>query len=111
MTLKAMTVLRTAMTLNFILLGDERSGASVVQSTVNQVTDAVCHLDLFHPAEDVRRASHERYFGPTLEPKRSPAWFTSETNPRRYLSNKVFDNPQDGERVIGVRVPYSVLNQ
>jgi len=102
---------RPATVLNFALVGEVRSGAAVVQGVINQLGEAVCHLNLFNPSEAIRRASHEEYFGPTRDPARLPEWFTPETNPNRYLANQVFDNPLHDERVIGVRTPYAAVRQ
>lgn len=93
--------------LNFAIIGQIRSGATVVQSTIDQVAQVVCHANLLDDDEKVRRAAHENYFGAGKNPERSPEWLvTAQTNVYAYLGKQVFDNPRCGEAVVGVRVLY-----
>lgn len=98
--------------LNFVVLGDARSGTSVVQSSLNNRRGAVCHADLFHVLPKVRQAAHENYFGPCADPVNSPEWFIDGiTNPVQYITRQVFDNPRNGENSIGLRLFYDVVRR
>jgi hypothetical protein len=90
--------------LNFVITGQLRSGASAIQRVVNKHIRAVCHAELLHPDNATRRACHESYFG---ESGNTPDWLVDgHISGEQYLSNKIFDNALNGERVIGVEVPY-----
>lgn len=94
-------------TLNFVVCGNVRCGASVVQSAITSRNDAVCHTDVFHPNKDVRQAAHENYFGPAHGPNRSASYYEPElVSPFQYLSHSLFDNPVNGEKAIGVLLRY-----
>lgn len=95
--------------LNYVVVGEVRSGSRVVQSTLNNRPGhvAVCHGDLFHPDEKVRRASHEEYFGPSRWPRHLPEWFQEGvTSPWQYINHVILDRPLRGERAVGFRVLY-----
>ncbi len=95
--------------LNFIVIGDVRSGAGVVQSTLCNRGDVICHSNnLFHADDQVRRATHESYFGPGSDPDDLPEWFlAAETNPCQYIQHALFDNPRHGEQACGVHLGYA----
>jgi hypothetical protein len=104
--------------LNFVVAGGFRSGASVVQSSLNQMNGVVCHADLLfcdygdHDEQDaVRREAHEAYFGPCRAPSRLPEWFTRDGNPYRYLTDVVFDKPKRNESRIGVLLNYDLIGK
>ena len=97
--------------LNFVVFGDVRSGTGVVQSSITNRIGVVCHADLFHTDLKVRREAHESYYGPCEDPENSPEWFVDTTNPVRYINHIIFDNPQHGERTIGFRVLYEVIER
>lgn len=105
-------------TLNFLLVGELRSGLTVVASTLNNRTDVVCHTDVLIVRDDVneetalRRAAHEAYFGKAKSPDKFPEWLIrGQTNPLQYLSHALFDNPRHGEQAIGARVCYSLFRE
>ncbi len=98
--------------LNFVVVGESRSGCGVVQSTLNNRVGAVCHAGLFQPDIILRRAAHEAYFGLGRDPKRSPEWFIDDcTSPCQYLNHVVFDNPLHGEVAVGLTVPYEAVQR
>lgn len=100
-----------AAVLNFVLIGESRSGLSVLQSSIDNHPDAVCHSALLHSDDKVRRSCHEGYFGPSLDPEKNPDWFViGTTNPWRYLTTQVWDRPLHGETTVGLRVDYSQLS-
>jgi hypothetical protein len=122
-----MTKGRTATTavvgtlLNFVVVGEVRSGAAAVASALDQVPGVVCHGDLFFAEhgtqgeqEAVRREAHESYFGRRVAAgvaDHSPEWFTADANPYRYLVDHVFDRPCHGECRVGVRMLYPLLER
>lgn len=104
--------------LNFAVVGDFRSGASVVQSSLDQTGGVVCHGSIMfsdYGSDDeqnsVRRAAHEAYFGKCRDPKKFKEWFSSSSNPYQYLTDRVFDNPMAGETRIGVRLSYGLVQR
>ena len=93
--------------LNFVLVGELRSGTSVVQTSLCNRPGAVCHGDLFHTDVEVRRAAHEAYFGPAKNPQTLPEWYVEgEVSPWRYINHVVLDNPRNGECAVGFRILY-----
>lgn len=96
---------------NFALTGEARSGAGAVATAVNARREAVCHADLFHRDDAVRRAAHEAYFGPTAD-EEQPEWFVDGvTNPWQYVERTVVDNPRRDEAAVGFYVPYGVVRK
>lgn len=94
--------------LNFVVAGQVRSGAAVVQSTVDNLGEAVCHANLLHPNEKTRRRCHESYFGAS----RLPEYFIAEgLSPHKYLNHQVFDQNKLGEKAVGLRIPYDPLER
>ena len=90
--------------LNFIVTGQVRCGASAIQQSVNSHTRAVCHADVMHPDNAIRRAAHEEYFGPSGN---TPDWLVDgHISGEQYLTNKIFDNTLQEENVVGVKVLY-----
>lgn len=100
---------------NYVLVGDVRSGASVLASCLNNRREAVCHLGLFHADPNVRRQQHEKYFGieeTVLKPGIQTPWFTDgQTNPWHYLNNVILDNPMRGENAVGVHIDYPTVRK
>ena len=81
--------------LNFVVIGNVRSGTGVIQSTINARGRAICHANLFHADDPVRRDAHEAYFGPCRNPKRDKEWFVAGlSNPIQYLNDAIFDQPR-----------------
>lgn len=99
---------------NFALTGQLRSGMGVVLSAINGRRDeAVCHADLFHASNDVRKAAHARSFGP-LAPAAEripPEWFVDGlTSPWQYIDRVVF--AQDGGRkAVGFQIGYDAVSR
>lgn len=97
--------------LNFVIVGQVRSGAAIVQSALDKLSEVTCHDDLFHESAAVRRRSHERYFGESTSPA-LPTWFMPpEMNPCQYLSRQVFDQNLHAESKIGVRLTYDQVQR
>ncbi len=93
--------------LNYVVLGNARSGAAVVQSTLSRRPGAVCHAGLMHPDEGTRRAVHENYFGPSKDPVKLPEWFREGyVSPWQYINHTILDNPQKGEQAVGFLLTY-----
>lgn len=104
------TTARVATNLNFVVVGQVRSGSAIVQGTLDKMREAVCHNNLFHISPEVRRQAHESYFGPAPAPD-LPTWYVKgETNPFRYLKGHVFDQNLRDERVVGVRLTYDEVD-
>lgn len=96
---------------NFAVVGEVRSGSAIVQGTLNAIDGAVCHANLFHVDDSVRRACHEGYFGPSHDDVK-PEWFVfGDTNPFQYINHRVLDNPLNGEKVVGLRITYDVIRR
>lgn len=92
--------------LNFVVVGDTRSGAAVVQSAIQHRTDALCHGDLFHPDAAVRQAVYHAHFsadalGQPFQP--------GEDHPVSYLQRYVFDHAEHDERAVGLRLSYPLI--
>ncbi len=97
---------------NFVLTGEVRCGAGVVLTSINNRGGAVCHADLLNPDEDARRAAHEAYFGPCVDPVRMPEWYVEgQTNPWQYINRTVLDNPLNGETSVGFHIGYPMLRK
>jgi len=97
---------------NFVVVGEVRSGSAVVQGTIDSLPGAVCHANLFHHDEEVRRACHEAYFGPSRDPRKLPEWYVpGDTNPYQYINHRVLDNPLNDERAVGLRITYDVVRR
>lgn len=95
--------------LNLAVVGQVRSGSSVIQSAVNAHPEAVCYEELLHPDERVRQELHNGYF--EHDPK-YPCWFgASERSAEQYLDGYVFDRPTCDERLVGVKLTYPQLHQ
>lgn len=101
---------------NFVLTGEVRSGAAAVAGGVTGRPDAVCHVDLFHPAAEARRVAHEAYFGPPaaadVDHARTPEWYADgQTSPWQYLNHVVFPAARRNETAVGVHVPFPVVRR
>ncbi len=96
-------------TLNFMVVGNNYSGYGLLQRSLEAHPHLVCHGDLFHANSHVRQGSHESYFGPS---GKVPDWWVPTTlSVEQYLNNKIFDNTLHGERAVGVRTHYSLLDK
>jgi hypothetical protein len=90
--------------LNFMVVGNCHSGHDILQASLSAHPAMVCHGDLLHKEQKVRRSRHEDYFG---ESGKVPDWYQPrEISVEHYLSNKIFDNSLHGEKAIGVRLDY-----
>lgn len=97
--------------LNFIVTGNVRSGAAVIQSSLDNTAEAVCHADLFHSQQAVRRRCHERYFG-AAAPGAPAEWYEpGVTNPYQYLTHRIFDAARHDETAVGLRLLYPVVQR
>jgi hypothetical protein len=95
-------------TLNFIVTGQLRCGASVVQTSICLHPSAHCHADLLHADEEVRQQRHYGYFG--APPDGVPLHFVPRLlSAEQYLTSRIFDRPENGERAVGVWLPYMAL--
>jgi hypothetical protein len=110
--------------LNFLVVGGVRCGSAALASALCGLPRTVCHVNLFHHQDDVRRESHAAYFDipETYRPGTDLApWFVAERDPERghpeagnlyhYLNSTVFDQPKYGEARIGVRLDYPMLRR
>jgi hypothetical protein len=98
-------------TLNFVVVGDIRSGTTPVQTGINNREGVACHGDLFHPSIETRQEAHEAYYGPAREPVKFPEWFLDTVNPCQYINSTVFDNPMFEEQAVGLRILYDVIRR
>ena len=97
--------------LNFVIVGQVRSGSAVLQSALNNLREVTCHNDLFHHSPEVRQQVHERYFGPAPSAD-LPTWYVKDlVNPYQYLSRQIFDKNLQDEAAIGVRLTYDQVQQ
>lgn len=97
--------------LNFVVAGNARSGAAVIQSSLDNALEAVCHADLFHTSRNVRRQCHERYFG-AVGDSAPPEWYEpGVTNPYQYLTHRIFDTALNQESAVGLRLLYPVIQK
>jgi hypothetical protein len=94
--------------LNFVITGPVRCGASAIQAALIRHPLITCHASLLTEHDSERREYHERYFGPSGT---TPDWLVDgNISGEQYLTNKIFDNPRYGERVVGVTVLYPHLH-
>lgn len=92
--------------LNFVVTGQIRCGASVIQTSVNSHHKAVCHADLLHPESKLRKELHESYFGEQVVGD-IPDWCSPLLiSPEQYMTTRIFDNPKFGEQAVGLKVLY-----
>ena len=93
--------------LNFVLAGNRHSGYGLLQCALGSHPDVVCHGELFHDEDSVRRAEHESYFGSS---GRVPDWFVpTHLSVEQYLNNKVFDRAKNEESAVGVKMSYDIF--
>ena len=94
-------------TLNFVVVGNDYAGHSLLQASLAAHPNMACHGDLFNPAEKIRRKEHEEYFG---DSGKVPDWYQPHTiSIEQYLNNKIFDNTLFNEKAVGVRLNYSLF--
>jgi hypothetical protein len=95
---------------NFVLLGQVRCGASVIETSLNQHPQVICHTDLLAPDRETRIESHESYFG-RQELAEDEFAFRGPYHPgllsaEHYLEHQVSDQAKRGEKAVGVRLSY-----
>jgi len=91
--------------LNFIVVGEVRCGAAVVQSSISAHPQAVCHADLLDRDPKVRKQNHEAYFGPPSSSD-TVEYCARPLSPELYLDGRIFDNPLRDEQAVGIKVLY-----
>lgn len=100
----------TPQLVNFVVVGDIRSGAAIVQSTLDNRGGVTCHADLFHRDVLVRQEAHESRFGVCDDPQNSPTWFVDGlTSPWQYINHIILDRPFGTETALGFMVPYQFV--
>ena len=95
--------------LNFIVAGNHHSGYGLLQAALAAHPAIICHGDVLHANDSVRREAHELYFGPAG--KVADHFVPTNISLEQYLSNKIFDNTLYSERAVGVKVDYHSMLQ
>lgn len=91
-------------TLNFMVAGNIECGHDLLQASLSAHPEIICHGDVLHEKEALRKVEHEAYFG---ESGRVPDWYVpSYLSMEQYLNNKIFDNTLHQEKAVGVKVSY-----
>lgn len=91
-------------TLNFMVAGNAECGHDLLQASLSAHPEIICHGDVLHKAEALRKTEHEEYFGAS---GRVPDWYVpSYLSMEQYLTNKIFDNTLYEEQAVGVKVEY-----
>jgi len=94
-------------TLNYMVIGNCNAGHELLQASLTVHPKMVCHGDLLHIDEDIRRTEHEDYFG---DSGKVPDWYQpKQLSVEQYLNNKIFDNTLFDEKAVGVKVDYSTF--
>ena len=94
-------------TLNFVIVGNCKSGCDILQASLSAHPDIVCHGDVLHKDEAIRKAEHEDYFG---ESGKVPDWYLpGHLSVEQYLNNKIFDNTLHDECAVGVKIGYDLF--
>jgi len=92
-------------TLNFMVAGNQQCGYGLLQASLAAHPEIVCHGDVLHAEEAVRKREHEEYFG---DSGKVPDWYVpSYLSMEQYLNNKIFDNTLFEEKAVGVKVGYT----
>lgn len=94
-------------TLNFVLTGNHHSGYGLLQASLNAHPRMVCHGDVLHPNESVRKTEHESYFN--YGGKFSDYFVPQHLSVEQYLNNKIFDNTLNEEKAVGVKINYDTF--
>ncbi len=93
--------------LNFIIVGNDYAGHSLLQASLAAHPEMACHGKLFDSKEATRKQQHEDYFGCS---GKVPDWYQPHTiSIEQYLNNKIFDNALNSEKAIGVCLNYSLF--
>ena len=92
-------------TLNFMVVGNYHSGHDLLQACLSAHPSMICHGDVLHPDEAIRKEEHEEYFG---DSGKVPDWYQPrDLSVEQYLNNKIFDNTLYDEKAVGVRLSYT----
>jgi hypothetical protein len=95
--------------LNFMVAGNNHSGYGLLQSALAAHPSIICHGDILHEDDKVRRKEHEAYFGPSG--KVADHFVPTHLSLEQYLNNKIFDNTLYGEKAVGVKINYRSMLQ
>ena len=95
--------------INFMVLGNQHSGYGLLQSSLAAHPDIVCHGDLLHDDEKIRKIEHSMYFG--TADKVTDHFDPSHLSVEQYFNNKIFDNIFHGEKAVGAKVSYDHLRR
>lgn len=93
--------------LNFMLIGNLHSGYGLLQASLAAHPEIVCHGDLLHNEDKIRKIEHSLYFGEAG--KTNDHFDPTHLSVEQYFNNKIFDNTLHGERAVGVKVNYEHL--
>lgn len=94
-------------TLNFIVAGNYHSGYGLLQAALSAHPQMVCHGDVLHTDDKIRKSEHESYFGAS---GKVPDWYIpTHLSVEQYLNNKIFDNTLNTEKAVGVKVNYTTF--
>jgi hypothetical protein len=98
--------------MNFVLVGDCRSGVGLLADTINSLAGVVCHSGLVGERVDECQVAYERYFGPSDSQYDDPDWYCDGTTNHAYFLNaKIYDRPRHDETSIGVRLDYHTVRR
>jgi LPS sulfotransferase NodH len=92
--------------LNFIVTGQVRCGAAVIESSVASHPQAWCHGELLGQDIEQRKEAHEAYFGENEDADIPDYCYPQLISPEQYLTTRIFDNAIYGEQAVGVKILY-----
>lgn len=93
--------------LNVVITGQICCGDRYLAAVLSDHPQITCHSVLLDADDSVRRYYHELYFGDSVN---TPDWLVEgHISGEQYLTNKIFDNALNGEKVVGVSVLYPHL--
>jgi hypothetical protein len=95
--------------LNFMVAGNHYSGYGLLQSSLAAHPQIICHGDVLHKNDSVRRQAHAAYFGPAG--KVADHFVPTHLSLEQYLNNKIFDNTLYSEKAVGVKIDYQNMIQ
>jgi len=94
-------------TLNYVLAGNHHSGYGMLQSALAAHPRMICHGEILHADESVRKEEHEAYFGPSG--RLADHFMPTQISVEQYLNNKIFDNTLFNEKSVGVKLNYDCI--
>lgn len=95
--------------LNFMVAGNVHSGYGLLQAALAAHPSIVCHGDVLHEDDKIRKREHEAYFGPCG--KVADHFVPTHLSLEQYLNNKIFDNTLHNEKAVGVKIGYKNMLQ